>query len=533
MPTTRKVQNPIERYRRFETARSRILLWESLLSDAYKYAIPNKRDFETVSPGNSKFNDIFDSTAVLGVNAFANNIQSILMPPFRRWAKLVPGSAIQENNKEAVQLQLQEINHIFFKYLDQSNFAQSINESLQDLAIGTGILLFNEGPRENPFQFTSIPMSRVAFEEGAHNELENFWRWTQVPLRQIKRLWPMAQLTPTLEKQLANSPDMTIEIIEGTILYPENSDNSKYFYYVMESHTKTDLYTEFREFSPWIGFRFSKAPGEIVGRGPVLTALPDIRTVNKMREFMLRSAKLQAFPVYLAASTSVINPFNLNIEPGAIIPIEPQFVGSNPISPLPTSGNVQIGLTEIQALQASIREILFANPLPPMSSPTQTATEISIRQQNWIRESGASFGRLTVELLEPIMKTGLTILRKKGLIQDIKIDGKEIALQYESPLLEIQSQEDVQRAQQWLQLMQSLYGQAAILAFKPEEFPYWAAEKMNVDLKLLPSSDVISNVLNELQERVKAQVEGPQAPQVPTPTPGELPTVSPFVQSIS
>ncbi len=524
-------QSPVARHDRYEKAQSRMLQWESILEDAYRYSVPNKSEFHTVTEGETKVNYIFDSTAILGTQSFASNLQSILMPPFRRWAKLIPGEEVTENQKQSVEKELQGINNILFRFLDQSNFALSVNESLQDLAIGTGILIFNEGPTENPFQFTSIPISRVAFEEGANNELENFWRRLEIPVRQLQRLWPTAKLTPSLQRQLESAPETTVEIVEGTILYPQNEEDSRYFYYISDSTTKTDLFSEFREFTPWIGFRFSKAPGEIVGRGPVLTALPDIRTVNKMREYVLRAAKFQAFPVYIAASTSVLNPYNLVIEPGSIIPIEAQFAGSNPIAPLPTAGNVQIAFAEIQALQATIREILFADPLPPTQTPTQSATEISIRQQNWIRKSGSSFGRLTVELLAPIIKTALTILRRKGLIGDIKVDGKRISLQYESPLLDIQSQEDVQRAQEWLQIMQATYGQFAILAFQPAEYPAWAAEKMNVDLKLVKSPAQIGDDFNALQQRIEEQVKAQQQPQVPTPTPGVSPTVVPFTPS--
>lgn len=528
-------QSPIARHSRYEKAQARMLQWDSILEDAYRYSIPNMREFHTVTIGERKVNDLFDSTGILGTQSFANNLQSILMPPFRRWAKLIPGEEVRENERQNVEKALQAINDTLFRFLDQSNFALSINESLQELAIGTGILIFNEGPREDPFKFTSIPISRVAFEEGADNQLENFWRRLEIPVRQIQRLWPQATLTPSLKRQLDSAPDTTVEIVEGTILYPENDEDSRYYYYISDSTTKTDLFSEFRDFTPWIGFRFSKAPGEIVGRGPVLTALPDMRTVNKMREYVLRSAKFQAFPAYLAASTSVLNPYNLVIEPGSIIPVEAQFSGSNPITPLPTSGNVQIAFTEIQALQSTIREILFADPLPPSQTPIQSATEVSIRQQNWIRKSGSSFGRLTVELLAPIIKTALIILRKKGLIGDVKVDGKRISIQYESPLLDLQSQEDVQRAQEWLQIMQSTYGQFAILAFNPAEFPSWAAEKMNVDLKLVKDPSQIGEDFNALQKRIEDQLQAQQqqAPQqqVPTPTPGVSPTVAPFTPS--
>jgi hypothetical protein len=36
------------------------------------------------------------------------------------------------------------------------------------------------------------------------------------------------------------------------------------------------------EYSPFISFRWLKSPGEIYGRSPVMKALPDIKTANKV-----------------------------------------------------------------------------------------------------------------------------------------------------------------------------------------------------------------------------------------------------------
>lgn len=525
----RFAESPVERFGRYEKARSRMLQWESLLTDAYSYSIPNKREFHTITIGERKVNDIFDSTAILGVNAFANNLQSILMPPFRKWFKLIPGDEVPPNEENQVEKALQEVTEILFKFLNLSNFALVANESLQELAIGTGVMILNEGTGDLPFNFLSVPISRMAFEEGAEEKLENFWRRIELPGRQIKRLWPNAKLSDRLEKQISASPDIAIQLIEGTIFYPDNSEGSQYFYYLQEETTKNDILTEFREFSPWIGFRFSKAPGEIVGRGPVLTALPDIRTVNKMKEFVLRSAKFNAFPAYLAPSTSAFNPYNLTIEPGSIIPIEPQFVSPPGIQPIPTGGNPNIAQAEITALQETIREILFADPLTPQAQPNVSATEIAIRQQNWIRRSGSAFGRLTVELLEPVIVKTLSILRKKGLIPDIKIDGKRVAIQYESPILDLQSQEDVQRMQQWLQSIQATYGQFSILALDVGQYPHWLAEKMNVDLKLIKDPEEMTQAFLALQEQIQSQLGGQPQPEVPTAQPGVIPPVTPFV----
>lgn len=528
------VESPQKRFERYNNAQSRMDLWRGLLENAYRLTIPNREDFLVRDniPGRVKADEIFDATGLLGVQAFANNMQTILMPPFRRWAKLIPGEEIPDNRKQEVEEQLQSINQILFRFIDQSNFAQVINESLQDLSVGTGVLIINEGTNQQPFDFLAVPISHVAFEAGAKNQLENFWRRLEVPARQIKRLWPNANLSSKMSLTVQNSPEVKVCLIEGTIFYPENEEGSQYYYYVQEEGSKTDIITEFRPFSPWIGFRFGVSPGEIVGRGPVLTALPSIRVLNKMVEYMIRAAKFRAYPAYMAHSTSVVNPYNMVVEPGSIIPVDSSM--GTPIQPLAVGGDPQFAALEINELQAMVRQILFADPLPPNPVPNQTATEISIRQQNWIRQSGASFGRLTVELLDPLVKKCLEVLTRKGLIPSIKVDGKQVSIQYESPLLDIQSQEDVQRVQQWLQNLQITYGQFSVLALEAAKYPAWLAEKMSVDLKLVQSPATVASAFQALQADIKAQLTQQQqqaqaAPGVPAAEPAEAPGIPPFL----
>ena len=39
--------------------------------------------------------------------------------------------------------------------------------------------------------------------------------------------------------------------------------------------------------TPWIVARYMKIPGEVFGRGPLVSALPDVKTLNKTLELLL------------------------------------------------------------------------------------------------------------------------------------------------------------------------------------------------------------------------------------------------------
>ena len=86
-----------------------------------------------------------------------------------------------------------------------------------------------------------------------------------------------------------------------------------------------------------------KAPGEGYGRSPVMKALPDIKTANKVVELVLKNASIAVTGIWQADDDGVLNPAAVKLVPGAIIP---KAVGSAGLAPLqcghgsrhPTSG---------------------------------------------------------------------------------------------------------------------------------------------------------------------------------------------------
>lgn len=525
------IESADDRFARYQRAVDRRREWESMLEQAYRYALPNKNTFWERRPGDERNLDIWDATAVDGLQTFASNMQALLIPPFRRWARLVAGRNIKEEDVESVNRQLQGIMEFFFTKLDSSNFALVANESFQEMGISLGTMLINEGNDQEPFEFVSVPITQIAAEAGKNGRLDNFWRTLEIPVEDIKKYWPHAVFLPETINLLKTAPSTPVKVIEGTIEYPFNPPGERIFYYVQMESNKYDIVKEFRKFNPWIGFRWSRSSGEVYGRGPILSALPFIREVNQLTEFKTVSAKFQAYPVYTAPSTGLINPYTLVIEPGSIIPIEPNFIDSPPIRPIPLAGNPEILDNDIVRLQAAISKILFSDPLGPVGGPNQTATEISIRQQNWVRKSGAAFGRLTVEFIKPIIEKGLSILWERGLISGLKtsdgekpllLDGNFIDIDYKSPLIDIQNADDLQSFQNWAAQLEGLFGKFGLVPMDGTKIPGWLAEKNNVDLELLRSAGEFVPEMEEFKQQIIQQIAPQQqAGQQPSAQPGQ------------
>jgi hypothetical protein len=209
--------------------------------------------------------------------------------------------------------------------------------------------------------------------------------------------------------------------------------------------------------SPFIAFRWLKAPGETYGRGPVVKALPDIRTANKVVELILKNASIAATGNWLAEDDGVLNPATIRLVPGAIIPKAP---GSKGLVPLQPAGSFDVSQLVLEDLRRRIRAALLADRIAPQQG-RMTATEVIERSAETARLLGATYGRLQSELLSPLIGRCLRLLRRRGEIPAELPDGTDLRLVYQSPLARVQGRADAANTMLFLQAAASLGPEAA------------------------------------------------------------------------
>merc|ERR1739841_354644 len=179
--------------------------------------------------------------------------------------------------------------------------------------------------------------------------------------------------------------------------------------------------------SPFINFRWLKAPGETYGRSPVMKALPDIKTANKVVELILKNASIAVTGIWQAEDDGVLNPATVELVPGAIIP---KAVGSGGLSPLDMPGRFDVSQLVLDDLRGRIRHSLLIDRMAAISNRTMTTTEVVERSAEMARILGATYGRLQSELLTPLVLRAVDILRKRGEVPDIPIDGRMVSLDH-------------------------------------------------------------------------------------------------------
>ena len=388
--------------------------WLRRWSDARKYTMPDTDE---------DMANLFDATASDAADNLAASLYTLLTPPESLWLTLVPESDLSPDANSAT--------NALRANLNDSNFYTTVHQCYLDLVtLGTACLFMSENPigATSAFSFTSIPISDIAILPNA------VFHTTSMPLSDAIKKYPTWCMTKNLRDALAENPDMPIKLVQSlvgtefTAWLDAGGD-------IENNIVATGTF----ETNPYLIFRWSVLSGEIYGRGPVLRALPDIKTANKVVELVLKNATISVSGIWMADDDGVINLNNINLTPGAIIP---KAVGSSGLTPLTSGANFDVSQIVLKDLRERIRHALLADRLGLLSEKEMTATEIMARNSDMMRILGATYGRLLHEFIRPLCERGLQILGRRGVIEPITLNG-DAELKYIAPIAQMVALESI------------------------------------------------------------------------------------------
>jgi hypothetical protein len=269
---------------RYAAAKARRGVWESHWQECYDYALPQGGGFtRSGNPGERRADRLFDGTAADAVEQLAASLLAQLTPPWSRWFGLAPGSDLTEAERDAAAPVLEKAAATLQSHFDRSNFAVEMHQCYLDLVTaGTACLLFEESaPGDySGFRFTAVPLAEAVLEEGADGRLDGTFRRSELTLAQLRLRFPDAEIPDALARAAAQDPQQRFAVVEAVL-----KDGPVYRYTVIldSGLAEAAVLAEGRfARSPFINFRWLKAPGETYGRSPVMKTLPDIKTANLM-----------------------------------------------------------------------------------------------------------------------------------------------------------------------------------------------------------------------------------------------------------
>jgi len=517
---------PEQVIKRAEKAESRKEEWRPIFEDCYKYALPQRNlygYYESGSHGQSKMDDVFDSTAINSTQRFANRLQSALFPPYRNWCTLTAGTDIPQDQAHSLSEALDIYNEKMFAIIRQTNFDLAMSEMFLDLAVGTGVMLIQPGDEVTPIRFEAVPQFLVSLEEGPFGKIDNVYRKMRLKGEAITQQFPDAKIPESLETQIKEKPNEDVDLQEATIYMPE----ADYWCYHVLWKKEELVYRELSS-SPWVVARYMKAAGEIYGRGPLLSALPDVKTINQVKKMLLQNASIAISGMYTAADDGVLNPSTIRIQPGAIIPVArnggPQ---GESLKPVPRSGDFNLAQMVINDLSVGIKKIMLDDTMPPDTMSSRSATEVQYRVSELSQNMGSAYGRLITEAMFPIVSRILEVMDQQGLIDmPLRVDGQQVKITPVSPLAKVQSTEELQSTMQFAQIIQGL-GPTAQMFLKEDELIMYIAERLGVPARMVRGREEREEMMMMMQQAAQ-EMQAAQAPENPLDAPlGDQPADQP------
>ena len=439
-------------------------LFKGLYDEAYDFAIPYRRGLTTNGKGEKRVNRVFDMTAISSAFRFAGKLQQDLCPPGEQWLKLEPGPLVTdkaERDKLAGELALvsEQVNALFMT----GEWDLAFHEMGLDLAAGTGAMIIDDAPplwqrKGKLAAFAAIPSEEVLLEPGLFGDVAGVYWKRKFPGRLIKAQWPKAQLSRDLERRIEEKPNDEITVCQDVVLDYGTGVRELSVYHA-EGNDERPFYTRTYRASPWLTPRYFRVPGETWGRGPILLAMPAIKTLNKAQELTLKAAAITMLGIYTAVEDGVFNPATAVVAPGVFWKVR---ANGGPLGasvarlPEPRLDLSQIVLNE---LRMAVQGAMMDQSLPADGAAVRSATEILERVKRLASDHAGAFGRLVHEIVLPAGERALEIAYDAKIMSvNISIDQLLVKTRITSPIAVARYAQAAQTSVEWATIVREIAG---------------------------------------------------------------------------
>ncbi|MBL4768036.1 MAG: hypothetical protein JKY94_10030 [Rhodobacteraceae bacterium] len=404
-------------------------VWDGYIKDAYDYALPHRLSGGQ-APSGAATDKLFDMTAPMGAMYFAGNLQKDLFPPASSKFSFAPGPLLQARMpaKELIvaERMLQGISKRIDPFFQAGDFDTAANEACWDLGIGTGAIMPVRGDKHQPLFFINIPFQNLACEADAWGR-NHFISWRQTLTVEAihKGFLETGKFSEDFLEAVKNKPNTEVQFyqdffkVDGGWKWVGYAD--KYCdEFIVEVKTRTQ---------PLAVGRYYRAPGEPYGRGPILMALPAIKTLNKAQELALRSAAVQLLGIWGYRSGGTFNPDMVNLGPGEFWPMMStggQF-GADVQRLDPATARLDVANMVIEGMRDDIKGVLMDNRITDDGSTPPSARQIVAILQDRADANIGAYGRLSREFMPVLAPRAAEILFEQGFL-DMPLQMNELLL---------------------------------------------------------------------------------------------------------
>lgn len=402
--------------------------WKSHWQQVTELCLPGRNDYiVTRTPGMKRNQQVFDSTPIFANEQFANGLHSFLTSPTLQWF-MTRLDDERLDSRQDVRVWMDEVTKVMYSIFNgpRFNFAAQSHELYLDLgSIGTGCMAELESEKSG-LLFSTRHMKECVFYENEDDRVDRVvrkWQWTA---RQAVQRWGGACGPKIMEAYTAGKDtryDFYHDVKPRKERNPERNDaRHKPFESIYVCKEDGNILQEggFDEF-PYLCPRLTKSVGEVYGRGPGMTMLPDMKMLNEAKKMLIKAAQKVVDPPLQIPDEGYLLPIKT-------VPGSQNFYRSNApqharITPIETGGRIDIGDEMVAQLQQAIMRgfyvewmLMPTDPRDPASSGKGvTATYVLQQRDEKMRLLSPMLARLQSEFLGPLIDRTFNILMRRSI----------------------------------------------------------------------------------------------------------------------
>lgn len=420
--------------------------WESQWQDIADYVLPRKNDIITDrSPGEKRNTFVFDNTGMVANELLAGALHSMLTSPNSYWFDLTTGDQKLDRD-DAVKFYLENCRNRMHVTMNNSNFQTEVHELYLDLCGFNTACMITEEDEKEVVRFNTKYIKEYFIGEdskGRVNHILREWKWTSSHLVEA---FGEENLPEKVIKSYHDGKQEKYRILHA--VYPESMVPSsvktqkpwvsQYILVDLDHVIRVERFLE----NPYVVPRWAKASGEVYGRGPGITALPEVKTLNKMSEITLKGAQKVVDPPLQLPDDGFIMP--IVVKPGGL-----NYYRSGTqdyIRPIFNDTKIDFGFQAMEEKRKRVRESFYVDQLQLQQASYMTATEVMQRTEERMRLLGPLLGRMQSEFLSPLIDRVFGIMDRRNMFGTAPevLKGQRVAVRFSSVIAKAQRVTDAQ-----------------------------------------------------------------------------------------
>ena len=447
--------------KRLSTLQKHRANWEHHWQEVADYVIPRKADITKKRTGGDKRTElIFDGTAIHAAELMSASLHGMLTNASTPWFALRYTNDEFEEDDEANEW-LQGATDVMYREIARSNFHEAIHELYTDLVCFGTAVMFADTDNDGGLRFSTRHIAECYLTEDEMGRVDTVYREFRISARAAVKQFGFENVGKRIAKVYEADPSEEIKLLHIVMPRDErdpvklDNKNKPYASIYLEPEEKVILSESGYDEFPYLCPRYLKASYEnSYGRSVAMSALSDIKMVNKMSEVVIRAAQLHIHPPLMVPDDGFHMP--VRTVPGGL-----NFYRSGSrdrIEPLNIGGNNPIGQEQLEQRRQAIRAAFYVDQLIMGNSPNMTATEVIQRTEEKMRLLSPALGRMQAELLHPLINRIFALLSKRKAFEAAPefMSQGEVDIEYVSPMAKAQRSSDVQSAMQLFGFLQPL-----------------------------------------------------------------------------